>query len=1046
MAVVGTAEVEVRANVRQFERDLRQAIDRVAKDAEIEIEAEVETEGIEEATEQVDDLSVASSGAAGAVGGRLAGASTKANAALSGAAAQGGIAGAAMERLGASSGAAGAAMSGGLAAGALAAAAGIGVLGVKTVQSASAVNEAINAVNVVFGDAADTILEFSENSARAVGLAQSQFLQMAAGLGNISQGMGLTEEASADLSISLTKLAADLASVRDENIEDVLVAIRSGLVGETEPLRRFVGNLDKAAVEARALELGLIDVGEELTNQAQVLAFYDLLLEKSNDLQGDFQNTSDSLANAMRIFQAQLEDLSATIGQAFLPAASDLVSDLNDVVEGFNNLIELIPGMEAGLGKLIGKIVELLSPLDDLAALMRFLGLAEEEAADSTEEYVTAQELAKKSTQEAGSAIEGAAPSLLTFTDAMGSAGQASTSFALDAEAAAAAASNAASVFQQASQAFQQRLGGFIPEFGETFREEGAKAAGGAGGAADAQRRLTRAVEDGNRRIQRAQENIASAFEDADERIADSRRRVADIQVRAAREVRDAEEKLLDTRRKSARRIEDAKEALADAEEESAERIAEAQEKLRRLEEGRAEDIEGLTARQVVELRKREKIEEVREDLADTRAKAADRVEDAEERLARAQEDATRRITRAERDLRESRIDTAKDVQDAQRDLQRTIEDSNERIADSQERLADVQRNVARQIADAQRSIAQSGAAAAGAAGDQALSVSRLAESFRTNAADLQSFVDALDQIEEDMSAFATNVEGIADEELKEAFLARLAELGPEAVPLLRELTRLSDDELEGLVEVFGDQVVAAKEAADREFDKFPTNFQKKISAATNAAARELDKLVDEFEALPSKTGPPADRVGSQMDEVARTIIAMRDQGTIALSDVEQSLLELALSTDDPRRKTQALKDLVASLEGKSVTIEADVDPALRNLEQLNRALDVVFPRRRRLFGGSDFGTLFTAPLQHGGPVTPGAPFLVGERGPELFVPNRQGNVVSNRDVLKALRQLAGTTNGSGGGVGDINVTEAIDARATVREIERRIIRQWRRG
>jgi len=34
-----------------------------------------------------------------------------------------------------------------------------------------------------------------------------------------------------------------------------------------------------------------------------------------------------------------------------------------------------------------------------------------------------------------------------------------------------------------------------------------------------------------------------------------------------------------------------------------------------------------------------------------------------------------------------------------------------------------------------------------------------------------------------------------------------------------------------------------------------------------------------------------------------------------------------------------------------------------------------------------------------GGPVTRNKPYIVGERGPELFVPNGSGNVVSNGDM-----------------------------------------------
>ncbi|MCH8157212.1 MAG: hypothetical protein IID18_05580 [Nitrospinae bacterium] len=37
--------------------------------------------------------------------------------------------------------------------------------------------------------------------------------------------------------------------------------------------------------------------------------------------------------------------------------------------------------------------------------------------------------------------------------------------------------------------------------------------------------------------------------------------------------------------------------------------------------------------------------------------------------------------------------------------------------------------------------------------------------------------------------------------------------------------------------------------------------------------------------------------------------------------------------------------------------------------------------------------------LASGGPVTPGQPFFVGERGPELFVPNSAGTVVPNNQL-----------------------------------------------
>ena len=49
----------------------------------------------------------------------------------------------------------------------------------KMVQSSSDLSESINAVNVVFEDAADIILDFGKTSSYAVGLANSEFNQLA---------------------------------------------------------------------------------------------------------------------------------------------------------------------------------------------------------------------------------------------------------------------------------------------------------------------------------------------------------------------------------------------------------------------------------------------------------------------------------------------------------------------------------------------------------------------------------------------------------------------------------------------------------------------------------------------------------------------------------------------------------------------------------------------------------------------------------------------------------------------------------------------------
>ncbi len=53
------------------------------------------------------------------------------------------------------------------------------------------------------------------------------------------------------------------------------------------------------------------------------------------------------------------------------------------------------------------------------------------------------------------------------------------------------------------------------------------------------------------------------------------------------------------------------------------------------------------------------------------------------------------------------------------------------------------------------------------------------------------------------------------------------------------------------------------------------------------------------------------------------------------------------------------------------------------------------------------------SPLANGGPAAGGTPYLVGERGPELFVPSNNGGVMSNNDMRAAMGSRPGGAGGS---------------------------------
>jgi hypothetical protein len=247
--------------------------------------------------------------------------------------------------------------------------AGVGEIG-KAIDAASDLNESLSKTNVAFGDSADEILAWSKTSANAFGQSRQQALEAASSFGLLFSSMGVTREESARMSRSLVELASDIASINNLSPEEALEKLRSGLVGETEPLRTVGVLLSAVTVEAKALELGLADTAAQLTEQDKVMARYQLILDQTALSQGDFARTSDQLANSQRILAAQVEDSSARFGQALLPiqlAFTKGLSELITIVEpyGLNIMDSLASGLAQG-------IVSILPVLAQVRALFTY--------------------------------------------------------------------------------------------------------------------------------------------------------------------------------------------------------------------------------------------------------------------------------------------------------------------------------------------------------------------------------------------------------------------------------------------------------------------------------------------------------------------------------------------------------------------------------------------------------------------------------------------------------------------------------------------------
>ena len=76
-------------------------------------------------------------------------------------------------------------------------------------------------------------------SPKATGTSEVRTPGTGGGIAGADQADGPDRQDAAQMTVGMTKLATDLASFNNTSVQDAITALQSGLVGESEPFRRF---------------------------------------------------------------------------------------------------------------------------------------------------------------------------------------------------------------------------------------------------------------------------------------------------------------------------------------------------------------------------------------------------------------------------------------------------------------------------------------------------------------------------------------------------------------------------------------------------------------------------------------------------------------------------------------------------------------------------------------------------------------------------------------------------------------------------------------
>jgi hypothetical protein len=230
------------------------------------------------------------------------------------------------------------------------AAAGISTLLKQYTTLASDANETRGALTQLFGpDAIGEVDAWSERMGVAMGRSKYDLQAYAARLGSVLGPVTENQEQAQEMAQSLAELSVDLASFFNTKDEDAMAALRSGLTGEMESLKRYGIVVNEATLQEVAHKQGLKKKVSQMTVAEKTQLRYAAILEASSAAQGDAIRTSEGFANSSKALKAELKTLGIDAAKKVLPVLERFTRWGRDALKAFNQMAKESNVLEAAM-------------------------------------------------------------------------------------------------------------------------------------------------------------------------------------------------------------------------------------------------------------------------------------------------------------------------------------------------------------------------------------------------------------------------------------------------------------------------------------------------------------------------------------------------------------------------------------------------------------------------------------------------------------------------------------------------------------------------
>jgi phage-related minor tail protein len=232
-------------------------------------------------------------------------------------------------------------------------------------------------------------------------------------------------------------------------------------------------------------------------------------------------------------------------------------------------------------------------------------------------------------------------------------------------------------------------------------------------------------------------------------------------------------------------------------------------------------------------------------------------------------------------------------------------------------------------------------------------------------------------------------------------------------------------------------RLLEQQERAGERFEQAETDRLRRIAEGWRDATDATRKFVEQYEDVIAAValGPAAGGLTSEEGALARFLIGneLDGLGTVkaAIKEVDELTLQAARNIQD-----QIGQGLVDIMDGNFKSIGKSFGDMLKRMvaealaADLGRALMGSFATTGEI--GGILGSIFGGARALGGPVSAGSAYLVGEKGPELFVPQSGGYIVPNGAGVSVIQNIS---VGAGASRGEVMTAMQVAKEQAKREI-----------